>query len=101
MKDIFRKYPNKYESVIAPMCQALESLDEPNAKASMIWILGEYIDIIDNVADILDTMLDTFHEETPLVWTLFIRTNSIGPTTITDSRHQALLEASWREWGIG
>ena len=67
MKDIFRKYPNKYESVIAPMCQALESLDEPNAKASMIWILGEYIDIIDNVADILDTMLDTFHEETPLV----------------------------------
>ncbi|KAK8790912.1 hypothetical protein WA158_005543 [Blastocystis sp. Blastoise] len=67
MKDIFRKYPNKYESVIAPMCNALESLDEPNAKSSMIWILGEYVDIIDNVADILDNMIDNFHEETPQV----------------------------------
>ncbi|EFA78033.1 adaptor-related protein complex 1 [Heterostelium album PN500] len=39
IKDIFRKYPNKYEGIIATLCANLESLDEPEAKASMIWII--------------------------------------------------------------
>lgn len=29
IKDVFRKYPNKYESVIATLCENLESLEEP------------------------------------------------------------------------
>ena len=48
IKDIFRKYPNKYESIIGTLCENLEDLDEPEAKASMIWIIGEYADRIDN-----------------------------------------------------
>lgn len=48
IKDIFRKYPNRYESIIATLCANLESLDEPEAKASMIWIIGEYAERIDN-----------------------------------------------------
>jgi AP-1 complex subunit beta-1 len=40
IKDIFRKYPNKYEGIIATLCENLEDLDEPEAKASMIWIIG-------------------------------------------------------------
>jgi hypothetical protein len=39
-QDIFRRYPNRYESIIATLCDNLESLDEPEAKASMIWIIG-------------------------------------------------------------
>jgi len=39
-QDIFRRYPNRYESIIATLCENLESLDEPEAKASMIWIIG-------------------------------------------------------------
>ena len=42
IKDIFRKYPNKYESIIATLCENLDALDEPEARASMIWIIGEY-----------------------------------------------------------
>ena len=42
IKDIFRKYPNKYESIIATLCENLDTLDEPEARASMIWIIGEY-----------------------------------------------------------
>ena len=42
IKDIFRKYPDQYESVLTTLCENLESLDEPAAKASMAWILGEY-----------------------------------------------------------
>ena len=37
IKDIFRKYPNRYESIIATLCENLDTLDEPEAKASMIW----------------------------------------------------------------
>lgn len=48
IKDIFRRYPNRYESIIAILCSCLDTLDEPEAKASMIWIIGEYADRIDN-----------------------------------------------------
>ena len=48
IKDIFRRYPNRYESIITSLCDNLESLDEPEAKASMIWIIGEYAERIDN-----------------------------------------------------
>ena len=37
IRDIFRRYPNTYEAVIANLCENLESLDEPEAKAAMIW----------------------------------------------------------------
>ncbi|UIZ23466.1 hypothetical protein KXD40_007821 [Peronospora effusa] len=33
IKDIFRKYPNQYESIIATLCENLNTLDEPEAKA--------------------------------------------------------------------
>ena len=42
IKDIFRKYPNQYESVISTLCENLESLEEPEAKAALIWIIGLY-----------------------------------------------------------
>jgi len=32
IKDIFRKYPNKYESIISTLCENLDSLDEPEAR---------------------------------------------------------------------
>jgi len=67
IKDIFRRYPNRYESIIATLCDNLESLDEPLAKASMIWIIGEYAERIDNADELLETFLETFEEEDPAV----------------------------------
>ena len=67
IKDIFRKYPNRYESIIATLCENLEDLDEPEAKASMVWIIGEYAERIDNADELLESFLETFQEETPLV----------------------------------
>ncbi|XP_064392517.1 AP-1 complex subunit beta-1-like [Halichondria panicea] len=63
IKDIFRKYPNKYESIISTLCENLDSLDEPEARASMIWILGEYCDRIDNVDELLSSFVENFHDE--------------------------------------
>jgi AP-1 complex subunit beta-1 len=67
IKDIFRKYPNKYESIIGKLCENLECLDEPEAKASMIWIIGEYADQIEGADDLLESFMDSFHEETAQV----------------------------------
>ncbi|KAF0694971.1 Aste57867_14194 [Aphanomyces stellatus] len=67
IKDIFRKYPNQYESIIATLCENLDTLDEPEAKASMIWIIGEYAERIDNADELLQSFLDAFEDETALV----------------------------------
>jgi AP-1 complex subunit beta-1 len=67
IKDIFRKYPNRYESIIATLCENLEDLDEPEAKASMVWIIGEYAERIDNADELLESFLETFQEETATV----------------------------------
>ncbi|KAK1351433.1 beta-adaptin-like protein C [Heracleum sosnowskyi] len=63
IKDIFRRYPNTYESIIATLCESLDTLDEPEAKASMIWIIGEYAERIDNADELLESFLETFPEE--------------------------------------
>jgi len=67
IKDIFRKYPSRYEQVLSALCDSLDALDEPEAKASMIWILGEYAERIDNVDELLDAFLVNFHDEPPIV----------------------------------
>ena len=68
IKDIFRRYPNRYESIIGILCENLETLDEPEAKASMIWIIGEYADRIENADELIESFfLETFEEETAMV----------------------------------
>ncbi|KAK9698559.1 hypothetical protein RND81_08G113200 [Saponaria officinalis] len=67
IKDIFRRYPNTYESIIATLCESLDTLDEPEAKASMIWIIGEYAERIDNADELLEGFLESFPEEPPQV----------------------------------
>jgi vesicle coat complex subunit len=62
-QDIFRKYPNRYESIIAKLCENLDTLDEPEAKASMIWIIGEYAERIDNANKLLESFLESFQDE--------------------------------------
>jgi vesicle coat complex subunit len=62
-QDIFRKYPSTYEGVIPTLCANLDELDEPEAKASLIWIIGEYANKIDNADELLGIFVDTFTEE--------------------------------------
>lgn len=62
MSDILRKYPGQFESVIEKVCN-IEQLKDSAAKAALIWILGEYNNLIENVDVILDPFLDTFSDE--------------------------------------
>ena len=63
IRNIFRKYPNRYESIIRVLCENLDSLDEPEAKSAMIWIIGQYADRIENSDVLLDDFLFSWHEE--------------------------------------
>lgn len=62
IKDIFRKYPG-YEGVIPTLCKCIDDLDDPNARGSLIWIVGEYAEKISNAGDILAGFVDGFGEE--------------------------------------
>lgn len=63
IKDIFRRYPNRYESVISTLCECLDGLDEPEARAAMVWIIGEYAERIENADELLEQFLESFPEE--------------------------------------
>lgn len=39
IKDIFRKYPNKYESIISTLCENLDTLDEPEARYFFFFVV--------------------------------------------------------------
>jgi vesicle coat complex subunit len=62
IKDIFRKYPG-YEGIIPTLCKCIDELDEPNARAALIWIVGEYAEKISNAGDILGGFVEGFNEE--------------------------------------
>ena len=63
MKDILRKYPQRYEGVIPTLCRNLESLTETDAKASLIWIIGEYSLQIQNAQQVLSYFHSNFEYE--------------------------------------
>jgi AP-1 complex subunit beta-1 len=63
LQDIFRRYPQRYEGIIPTLCASLDELDEPEAKASLIWILGEYADKISNADELIGSFLDNYADE--------------------------------------
>ncbi len=63
IRDVFRRYPGRYEGIIPKLCENLDLLDEPEAKSAMVWVLGQFADKIDNVDELLDDLLFRFLEE--------------------------------------
>jgi hypothetical protein len=106
-QDIFRKYPSTYEGVIPTLCANLEELDEPEAKASLIWIIGEYAEKIDNAVELLTIFVDSFGDDAYAVRSFpFIRNSSrssniglgadgrIGPTPNAHCSRQVVPKAT-------
>ncbi len=71
IKDIFRRYPGKYEGIIPTLCENLDVLDEPEAKAAMVWIIGQFANIIDNADELLDDLCYTYTDESVEVCLFF------------------------------
>jgi AP-1 complex subunit beta-1 len=62
-KDIFRKFPNKYESLIKDLCAKLPEYYEPEARAAIIWIIGEYAEKITDAEKLIDSLANSFLED--------------------------------------
>jgi len=62
-RDIFRKFPNKYESLIKELCAKLPEYYEPEARASVVWIIGEYAERIPESEKLIDSFADSFLED--------------------------------------
>ena len=62
-KDIFRRYPNRYESLIKELCEHLKQLDREDSRSAMVWIVGEYCDRIDNSVSIMSGFGQGFVDE--------------------------------------
>ena len=63
IKDIFRQYPDRYESIIKDLCMYLKSLDNVDARASMVWIIGEYGHRIENSVELMTHFSENFKDE--------------------------------------
>lgn len=64
LKDVLRAYPNQYDQIIAQLCEAAEQIDEPEAKAALVWIIGEHADRIPSVVQMLNVIAESMDEET-------------------------------------
>ena len=63
-RDILRKYPGQYESIISTLCENLDSLDEPESKKSIIWVIGQYAARIENADTLLEDFIFSLVDET-------------------------------------
>ena len=44
--------------MIVTLCECLDTLDEPEARAAMVWVIGEYAERIDNADELLEGFLE-------------------------------------------
>ena len=67
IKDILRRYPNRYESIIKDFCDNLKALNFADERAAMIWIVGEYADKISNWVLLVESFAENFKDEANVV----------------------------------
>lgn len=63
LKDVLRKYPDRYEDVIPSLQKCLKSVEAAEGRVAVIWLIGEYGDTIDDAPYILEPLINNFAEE--------------------------------------
>ncbi|ODV87902.1 hypothetical protein CANARDRAFT_185613, partial [[Candida] arabinofermentans NRRL YB-2248] len=63
VKDILRSYPGKFNFLLDLLVKNVKLIEEPSSKASIIWILGEYNQIIPDSVKILSEMYQSIDDE--------------------------------------
>jgi AP-4 complex subunit beta-1 len=60
LKDILRKHPSLGSMMIPPLPRAVRYIDDPQGKASVIWLLGELGDFISEAPYALEKLIDKY-----------------------------------------
>ncbi|KAJ2079200.1 beta-adaptin [Coemansia sp. RSA 988] len=61
--DVLRYYPGRFGESATVLCEHAEYINEPAARAAMLWVIGEYPEHVANAQTMLDNQLDSFLEE--------------------------------------
>ncbi|CAL1373495.1 unnamed protein product [Linum trigynum] len=68
VKDLLRKYPQWSHDCIAVVGNiSSKNVQEPKAKAALIWMLGEYAQDMDDAPYILESLVENWEEDAPEV----------------------------------
>lgn len=67
LADILRAYPGQYDFALIPLCSAAEVVGDPDARAALVWIIGEHAAQIPQVVPILSEIAQGLQEEVPEV----------------------------------
>lgn len=63
MKDLVRKYPDQFQRASGAVERCIKIVTEPEGKCALLWILGEYGVSIEDAPYLLESMIDSFLEE--------------------------------------
>lgn len=68
IKKLLQTQPNEHKEIIAHMAKLMDFITVPQARASILWLLGEYSDRVPKIApDVLRKMAKTFINEQDIV----------------------------------
>ncbi|RNF08089.1 putative beta-adaptin 1 [Trypanosoma rangeli] len=67
VQTVLRRYPNHFGRVVNKLCEVLDELKSPEAKAAVVWVIGDYAERVENAGDILEMSLETFHTQPEIV----------------------------------
>lgn len=63
LKDVFREYRRQFQPIVEQLCKLADDINDPKAKAALVWIIGEHADRIPSVVSMLEVICRTLHEE--------------------------------------
>lgn len=68
IKKLLQTQPNEHKEIIAHMAKLMDFITVPQARASILWLLGEYSDRVPKIApDVLRKMAKSFINEKDIV----------------------------------
>ncbi|SCU97014.1 LANO_0E14972g1_1 [Lachancea nothofagi CBS 11611] len=62
-KNVLRRYPEKYEICLFKLIHFTDSVQEPESRGSMIWIITQYSDHLRNYLELFQSFTDNFLNE--------------------------------------
>jgi len=63
MKDLLRKYPEKRHDVLPVLPRIIGAVEQPAAKAAIVWLLGEFGQDLRRAPYVLEKLIDDFSDE--------------------------------------
>lgn len=65
--DICRAFPKEYIVMVSQLCESVEDVEDSDAKAALVWIIGEHAQELPSALEMLEIISTNIHEESIFV----------------------------------